>query len=236
MAQSRDGAAMTHGPQTDSNETASAMNFEHDADDRNETPSSNGAFAHREFLFLRHGQTDWNLRGLLQGRSDRPLDDTGLAQARAAAECLAREDVGLIVSSPLLRAWQTAEIVSEKLDVPLRVDELLIERNFGGLEGRPVAEIMPGVSTGLEIASRTDLPPDTEPWEEVCDRALRAINSWLSGHTHERILFVSHYGVMCALCQQLCKAVIPVKNARPYHFVCSDAEWDMVEIGCDPEA
>ena len=54
----------------------------------------------RKFLFLRHGQTDWNLQGRFQGHSDIPLNETGLAQARLAAERLSGQGIELIISSP----------------------------------------------------------------------------------------------------------------------------------------
>jgi broad specificity phosphatase PhoE len=58
----------------------------------------------REFLFLRHGQTDWNREGRYQGLRDIPLNETGLAQARAAATALAAQRIDRIVASPLDRA------------------------------------------------------------------------------------------------------------------------------------
>jgi probable phosphoglycerate mutase len=63
----------------------------------------------RRFYFLRHGQTDWNREGRYQGTSNVPLNATGIAQARAAAELLARVKVDRIIASPLFRALKTAD-------------------------------------------------------------------------------------------------------------------------------
>jgi len=88
-------------------------------------------------LYLRHGQTDWNAKGLVQGRTDIPLNETGREQARnRAAELVShRPPVEIIYASPLLRARKTAEIIHQGIDVPLRFDDRLAERYFGTLEG-----------------------------------------------------------------------------------------------------
>ena len=188
-------------------------------------------FRHRRaFLFVRHGQTDWNVQGRLQGRSDRPLDADGFAQAHASAEKLVGEKVSFIVSSPLLRAQQTANVISETLNVPISIDQQFIERSFGNLEGRLLSEILPGKSIGLEIASSTTLPPDAEPWDQVCIRVLRGLDTWLSEYQNEKLLLVGHYGVMSALCQQLCGATRPAKNATPYRFVPNEHAWELIEV------
>jgi broad specificity phosphatase PhoE len=184
----------------------------------------------KEFLFLRHGQTDWNALGRLQGRSDRPLDAGGIEQAHAGAERLFAEDVSIIVSSPLLRARQTADVVSQALGVPVKIDQNLIERSFGSLEGRLVNEIVSDSRTGLDIASSKNLASDAEPWEDVCKRTMGAVSHWLSNHSNERILFVGHYGVMSAICQQLVGVAKPAKNATPYRFVKVLSNWRVMEV------
>jgi probable phosphoglycerate mutase/uncharacterized phosphatase len=95
----------------------------------------------RPFLFLRHGQTDWNLEGRFQGHTDIPLNATGLAQAHGAAERLARQPITAIVSSPLVRASKTAAIVAERLGLPLHIDPELMERSFGRYEGLVVKNV-----------------------------------------------------------------------------------------------
>ena len=184
----------------------------------------------QEFLFLRHGQTDWNVQGRLQGRSDRALNANGIAQVRSAAERLPDEKVSFIVSSPLTRARQTASILAERLDIPVNVEPQLIERNFGSLEGLLLSEIVPDRRMGLDVASSTTLPSDAEPWDQVCTRVLCAIEKWLSEYPTERVLFVSHYGVMSALCEQLCGTLKPAKDVIPYRFVPNEYDWKMVEV------
>ncbi len=86
------------------------------------------------FLF-RHGETDWNREGRLQGHTDTPLNATGLAQAQALAESLRPHRLDVVVSSDLARAQTTARIVAEALRVPLFIEAGLRETNVGAAEG-----------------------------------------------------------------------------------------------------
>ena len=74
------------------------------------------------FWYLRHGETDWNAQGVSQGSIDIPLNATGIAQAKAAAEQMVGLGIRTIVASPLSRARVTAEIVAEKLGLPVAID------------------------------------------------------------------------------------------------------------------
>lgn len=93
------------------------------------------------FWFLRHGETDWNARGLSQGNVDIPLNAVGIAQAVRAAEALARtvgtpRAIASIVASPLGRARVTAETVAKVLGLPVEIEEDLREVSFGVQEGQ----------------------------------------------------------------------------------------------------
>lgn len=92
------------------------------------------------FWFLRHGETDWNAQGISQGNVDIPLNATGIAQARAAAQKLRNRGIATIVSSPLSRARVTAEFVGEALDLPIEVDPDLREVAFGVHEGHTMSD------------------------------------------------------------------------------------------------
>jgi broad specificity phosphatase PhoE len=91
------------------------------------------------FWFLRHGETDWNAQGISQGNVDIPLNATGLAQARSAAEKLRNRAISTIVASPLSRARVTAEIVGEALRLPVAIDPDLREVSFGVQEGQAMS-------------------------------------------------------------------------------------------------
>lgn len=86
--------------------------------------------------FIRHGQTDWNATERLQGSSDIPLNDTGRQQAREVMTALDATEWDVIVSSPLSRARETAQIIAAGLGIELgRSYELLVERDYGQAEG-----------------------------------------------------------------------------------------------------
>jgi broad specificity phosphatase PhoE len=86
-------------------------------------------------LLVRHGETDWNAEGRLQGHTDRPLSDLGRRQARQLAGELASEELDAIYSSDLARARETAEIVGERLGLPVVLDPDLREKDWGTWEG-----------------------------------------------------------------------------------------------------
>jgi len=86
------------------------------------------------FLF-RHGETDWNRQGRLQGHTDTELNATGLAQAAALAERLRPHRLDAVVSSDLDRAWTTGRIVADELGVPLISEPGLREAQIGEAEG-----------------------------------------------------------------------------------------------------
>src|SRR5699024_8673968 len=92
-------------------------------------------------LLWRHGQTDYNSGGRLQGQVDIALNETGQAQAAAAAEVLMRVQPVQIVSSDLSRAHDTARILGQLTGVEVRIDQRLRERSFGQWEGLTHAEI-----------------------------------------------------------------------------------------------
>ena len=91
-------------------------------------------------LLVRHGETDWNAEGRLQGQTDRPLNDFGRRQARQLAEQLAGEEFEAICSSDLARARETAEILAERLGLPVELDPDLREKDWGNWEGLTAVE------------------------------------------------------------------------------------------------
>lgn len=88
-----------------------------------------------EICLVRHGETDWNKVGKLQGHTDIELNQTGFTQATACAEFLSNFSYELIITSPLKRAKQTAIIISEKTGLSIIEMEQFLERNYGDAEG-----------------------------------------------------------------------------------------------------
>src|SRR5258705_5765250 len=94
---------------------------------------------------LRHGESTGNAEKRMQGQSDYPLSDKGRAQAQALAERWQAESVGFdaVISSPLLRAIETAGIVAKALNAPLELDPLWMERHAAKMSGLPLGELDP---------------------------------------------------------------------------------------------
>lgn len=133
---------------------------------------------------IRHGQTDWNLRGLMQGRTDIPLNDTGRAQAEAAAR-IDRAQWDLVVSSTLGRARETAAILAAGLDLPVAgAYDDLVEQDFGAAEGTLVSEV-PARWPDREFEGK-------EPEHEVGPRGLRGLERIAADHAGARVLAVAH--------------------------------------------
>ena len=89
----------------------------------------------KKLLFTRHGQTEWNVLGKVQGRADIGLNEKGKQQAEETRKTLENEKIDLIICSPLLRAKQTAEIINKNRNIPIIYDDDIIERDFGEFEG-----------------------------------------------------------------------------------------------------
>jgi broad specificity phosphatase PhoE len=134
-------------------------------------------------LLVRHGETDWNAEGRLQGQTDRPLNEFGRSQARALAEELDGERYDAIYSSDLARARETAEIVGERLDVPVVLDPELREKDWGTWEG-------------LTAVERDRVEFVGESTEEHRQRILHALERIAERHPDGRVLVVTHGGSM----------------------------------------
>jgi len=135
-------------------------------------------------LLVRHGETDWNAERRYQGHADIPLNARGREQAHALAERLAGEALDAIYSSDLSRARVTAEIVGDRLDVPVVADPDLREIDVGAVEG-------------LTFDDRRALDGwQGEPKEHHAERILRAIRRIADLHPNGRVLVVTHGGSM----------------------------------------
>lgn len=90
-------------------------------------------------ILVRHGQTDWNSNNLVQGRTNINLNETGILQASQTAENLSNISIDFVYSSPLSRALKTANIIINNTDIPIKIDDRLIERNYGDYEGSNIS-------------------------------------------------------------------------------------------------
>ena len=121
---------------------------------------------------IRHGQTDLNKKRVLQSRIDAPLNDEGIMQAEDAGERLRSEDISfdMIFSSPLKRAVQTARIIAGD-DIPLQIDERLLEMDYGPYEGADLTSPPPELSHFFSDFVNNPAPEGMEPLARVVERA-----------------------------------------------------------------
>lgn len=142
-------------------------------------------------LWVRHGESQWNRLGLMQGQTAWPaLTETGVEQARAAAEHLAAGDrPRRLFSSDLLRAAQTARIIGERLGLPVECTPLLRERCWGVYEGRPVGD---GQRAEAALPATARLPQG-ESRQDVARRLRRLLRSGIS---EGPVVLVTHGDVL----------------------------------------
>ena len=182
------------------------------------------------FLCLRHGETNWNAQGRFLGRSDIPLNERGRAQATTAAHQLRACRPHLVVSSPLIRALETARIIADTLKVPLHVEPNLIECDFGSFEGRTIAEVMSEYNVATKEGLAGILPADGESWAALSQRTLKCIRSWVKTYGEATILFVAHDAVLQAAAEQLCGTWFDNQHGKPHRFTCLGDSWTVAPI------
>ncbi len=145
-----------------------------------------GLITHKSFYFLRHGQTDWNVERRGQGRTDIPLNATGIDQAYGAMTLLQGSEIASICCSPLSRARKTAEIVNEAFDLPIHYIDELQEACFGEYEGVIAGDWFNDWFEGTT-------PEGAEPYEEFLQRGLIGLNKALE--FPGPVLVVAHGGI-----------------------------------------
>jgi uncharacterized phosphatase len=138
------------------------------------------------FALIRHGQTDWNAQRRLQGSSDIPLNDVGRGQAREAVAALSGYEWDAVVSSPLSRAAETADLIAAGLGISVtrRVPELT-ERDFGPAEG-----LQDGPE--LDALRTTDGFLGAESDDDAAARGLAALEALAEEFRGSRVLVVAH--------------------------------------------
>ena len=144
--------------------------------------------AETTILLVRHGETDWNAERRVQGKTDRPLNDTGRVQARALAAQLAAVPIAAVYSSDLSRALETARIVADARDLRVTPDPDLRERDFGTWEGLTDVEILERFPSHGPVLGRCG---DARRARDACPRGPAPISA---RHPGETVLVVTHGG------------------------------------------
>ncbi|MGN0152447.1 MAG: histidine phosphatase family protein [Wujia sp.] len=139
----------------------------------------------------RHGQTQYNIETRICGRSNVRLTDKGIRQAEELADSLKGKDIDLILVSPLIRATTTAEIVSDKLNIPFLVDERLVERDYGAIDG--TYEGTPGfMENWVQFGY---VYPEGESLFKVIQRVYNFLDDIKEKYKDKSVMVISHGGV-----------------------------------------
>ena len=143
---------------------------------------------------LRHGQTPMSVQQRYAGRSDVPLTHVGVQQAVAAANRLAPAGIGVIVTSPLLRAAATAQEVAAVTGAAVVTDDGFRETDFGAWEGLTFAEVRERWPSEVTtwLADPDAAPPGGESFTDVSARVTAALHRVLADRDGQRVLVVSH--------------------------------------------
>ncbi|WP_197517297.1 histidine phosphatase family protein [Microbacterium karelineae] len=157
---------------------------------------------------VRHGETEWNREGRVQGHSDIPLNDTGRTQAHAAAAALRGGDYARLYASPLLRAQETAEIIGRAIGLgepALRGG--LRERGYGVAEGMFATEYWERFPGGVDV-------PEAETNEEVLDRALATLREIADEAGDAPAIAVAHGGLISRVLRHASEGRLPRAGER----------------------
>jgi len=188
------------------------------------------------FYIVRHGETVWNKLRLLQGKSDSPLTETGMEQARESAQAFQKIEFAEVFSSDLLRAKRTAEIISLEHDLVVKTTQLIRERDFGKYEGQHVdifknrlQEML--ASLAEEEKKSFSLDGEVESEADVITRLLTFLRQTAFAYPSQNILIVTHSGIIRMLLFHLGwlnrqeQEEVKIKNLATIQLECDGTEF-----------
>ncbi|HYL17834.1 MAG TPA: histidine phosphatase family protein [Burkholderiales bacterium] len=193
-----------------------------------------------EFIVVRHGETAWNAEGRIQGHLDSPLNEEGLAQALLLGDRLARESFSQLYSSDLGRALQTVQPIADRSGLRVTRDVQLRERHLGifqGLTGIECEHRSPESYARFKARDPEHVIPEGESIRQVFERVSRVFTGLLLRHAGERVVVVTHGGILDALYRFVNQ--VPLGKPRDFSIFnasinivrCDEGRWTMVRWG-----
>jgi 2,3-bisphosphoglycerate-dependent phosphoglycerate mutase len=178
---------------------------------------------------VRHGETEWNVKGLLQGQKDSPLTKQGIDQAKNLGKRLQYVHFDKIFSSDSLRAKRTAELMTLEKEIAIETNKLLRERSFGPFEGKANVvmrdlrrSIVNYEKLSVKERAKIKVHPQVESDEEVVIRLLTFLREVAVVYIDKTILVVSHGALMRSLLRHLGETEIGYINNTGYIKLLSD--------------
>ena len=194
-----------------------------------------------EFIVIRHGETAWNAQSRIQGHLDSPLNEEGLAQAVLVAERLAHEPFSSLYSSDLGRALQTAQPIADRSGHEIVREPRMRERHLGifqGLTGAQCEAQYPQEYSKFKQRDPDYPVPGGESVRQLFERVGSIFTELASRHAGERVVVVTHGGVLDAL--HRFAAGIPLERPRDFpifnaslNFICCEQQHWSVQRWCD---
>ncbi len=178
----------------------------------------------------RHAETDSNVMKLWVSDADYPINEKGKNQARKLAEILRPYNFEYIITSDKRRAIQTAEILSETLNIPiLKHDPDFRDRYYGEVEGLTSKEIMErfGIEMKNSLNEEIDFLKGTETVHQLEERVRKSINSLVKDYGNRRIILITH-GAFARMFYRIYHG----NDYKIYFYNCSNAIFDCGETGC----
>ena len=147
-----------------------------------------------QIYLIRHGETDWNLNDQLQGQADTPLNDQGRRQALETAQKLKELNIHFdrVISSPLDRAIETAEIISQINRENFEIDDRLMEISYGPLEGTHFEDIPKDMFAFFRDPVHVAAPAGIEAISDVIKRQADFIEALRIEHSDDTVLISTH--------------------------------------------
>jgi len=162
---------------------------------------------------VRHGQTAWNKEEIFRGRTDVPLDETGQEQAELAGQYFKEMEIHAIYSSPLARAWQTAQAIARIRNLKVEPLEAITDMSFGKWEGQAHQEIRK--IDGETYRQWVESPhlvrlPGGESLDDVRARSVAALEELVRNHPGKSLVLVSHR----VICKVLICGILGLDNSH----------------------
>ncbi|WP_353856199.1 histidine phosphatase family protein [Bacillus sp. Bos-x628] len=166
---------------------------------------------------VRHGETDWNAAKRIQGRTDIPLNKIGKWQAEQTGLYLKDFHWDVVISSPLSRAKETANLILKYVHAPLVIMDDFIERDYGDAEG-------------MSLKERQELFPDKqypnmESLKSLQDRMLKGIHKVRAAYPDQNVLIIAHGAAIHALLSVLADEHIDLHHTRLVNACLNYVEW-----------
>ncbi len=162
---------------------------------------------------VRHGQTAWNKEEIFRGRTDVPLDETGQKQAELTGQYFSEMEIHAIYSSPLARAWETAQAIARFRNLKVDRVEAMIDMSFGNWEGHAHQEIRKIDSeTYRQWVESPHLArlPGGESLDDVRTRSMTALEALVRNHAGKSLVVVSHR----VICKVLICGILGLDNSH----------------------